>query len=274
MTFCNISTNFLNTSNIYFGTNDLFSQFNTFTPTFGMFNPFSMNSFMPFNSSYLFNWNMPLFSNINTSPVFTSMTNYSFIPFTKWSTDSINYNNYSFCSNNATFAGGKNFDNSQKHDSFGKYSRNVSGNINNNYANLSKSAAYQKALNDSNLENLSSGGNRWQISTASFRTDIPFAKKGTGKILDKVASNIGCDLVVTSALGTGQAGNPHQRGGYVSHHNADNPKLDLKIPSGMSSSSFAKKLKNTGYFSHVLNEGDHIDVQIDPEKYNSLDQLA
>lgn len=247
MTFYNFFTN-LNTNYFDFGLNNWFSPFNNvFIPNLtSLFTPISCN-----------------FNNFITTPIF---------PVNGWSTASNNFTDYSFSFNNK-FSPGTTTD-GQNRKRTNNYNYAGNGNINNGYLHLSKSAAYQKALNDSNLENLSNGGRKWQISTASFKTDIPFAKKGTGKILDEVASKTGCNLVVTSALGTGQAGNPHQRGGYKSHHNADNPKLDLSIPSGMSASAFEQKLRNTGYFSHILNEGDHIDVQIDPSKYNSLNALA
>ncbi len=154
---------------------------------------------------------------------------------------------------------------SQNTGSF-NYNKSVSGNIDNSYTNLSLSAARQKALTDTNLEELK-GGQNWQIAEASFRTDIPFAKKGTGEILEKVAQEIGETLVITSALGTGEAGNPHQKGGYASHHNAENPKLDIRITGN--AQELAQKLRDTGYFSRVSVESDHLDVQIDPAKFTT-----
>ena len=156
-------------------------------------------------------------------------------------------------------------------NSFTNYTRSASGKINNSYVNLSKSAAFARAKNDSNLEQLT-GGKNWSISEASFRTDIPFAKKGTAAILDKVATLTGENLVITSALGTGEANNPHVKSGYSSHHNAENPKLDIRINGN--GKSLAQKLKGTGYFSRVSIESDHLDVQIDPSKYQGLDAIA
>lgn len=152
------------------------------------------------------------------------------------------------------------------------FSQKINGNINNSYLNLSKSAAYQKAKTDSNLEELSSG-NRWQISKGSFVTDIPFAKKGTAAILDKVTDMIGENLTITSALGTGEGANPHQKGGYSSHHNAENPKLDISTR-GKNANLLAQKLKDTGYFTRVSIESTHLDVQIDPKKFNNISTLA
>ena len=210
-----------------------FNGFNSF-----WFNQFDMtNFFSGFNN---FTWQMPTFDNFTfTLPSFksTSLSNKS--------------------SSGSTFK---------------PFSQNISGNINHSYLGLSKASAYQKAKSDSNLEELK-GGSRWQISSASFRTDIPFAKKGTGAILDKVAAAIGEELIITSALGTGEAGNPHQKGGYASHHNAENPKLDISTR-GKNASVLAQKLKDTGYFSRVSIESDHLDVQIDPSKFKTLNTLA
>lgn len=267
MTFYNIFAN-LNTNNFNFGLNNLLNPMALLTP-FTVFNqPCNIFNFSSFNCMSMFlNWNSS--SNFNFNFNLNNSANQIFNT-APWSTSTtINFSPSSYFNNTSSsydFSTPKNYTNN--------YNKNVSGNINHSYATLSKSAAYSKALNDSSLENLSSGGKKWQISSASFKTDIPFAKKGTGKILDIVAETIGVNLVVTSALGTGQAGNPHQRNGYASHHNAENPKLDLKIPPGMSAATFAQKLRNTGYFSHVLNEGNHIDVQIDPAKYRSLNTLA
>lgn len=260
-----------------------FSGFNNwFFPSFGMFEQFTMPTL---------NWNMPSLFSFNTFPTINFSNffsnniwnNQSLFNFSNNTQATIDYSNYSW--NNYNFApifttpptnttNSTNIVKKKTSSQNANYSKNVSGNTNNTYSTLSKNAAMEKALNDNNLEDLSHGGNRWNISKASFRTDIPFAKKGTGRILDKVAAEIGCNLIVTSALGTGDPGNPHQRSGYSSHHNAENPKLDLGIPSGMTSAQFAQKLKNTGYFCRVSPEKDHIDVQIDPAKYSNLSAVV
>ncbi len=272
MAFYNLFTHLNTMNNFNFGLNSLLNPMAVFTQ-FNVFNqPFNNLCSNWNNSASLFNFNTP---NIFMPSVFNLNTSYNVAP------QQLNTN--SWCTNNYTLSDSYNFslnnssaltNKTRYNSSNSSKSQRVSGNINNSYANLSKSDAYKKALGDSSLENLSSGGRKWKISSASFKTDIPFAKKGTGIILDRVAESLGVNLIVTSALGTGQAGNPHQRGGYSSHHNAENPKLDLKIPTGMNSATFAQKLRNTGYFSHVLNEGDHVDVQINPEKFRSLEAVA
>ena len=130
------------------------------------------------------------------------------------------------------------------------------------YATLSRSEALTRAQNDSNLERLR-GGARWTISNASFKNDIPFAMKGVNNFLDRLTSEIGENLTVTSALGTKNS--PHARN--AGHYDPINPKLDFG--GGLSYSEanrIASKLRNTGYFSNVLvkTHGNtaHIDVKI------------
>ncbi len=142
--------------------------------------------------------------------------------------------------------------------------------IDNSYSSLTKAQAERKASSDTNLERLS-GGKNWSVAD-TFWTDSPYAKKGTGQILDRVSNMLGEKLVITSALGTGQKGNPHVRQGYKSHHNAENPKLDIRTNGN--ARQFAERLRATGYFSHVLPEGDHVDVQIDPSKFRQFSTLA
>ena len=152
-----------------------------------------------------------------------------------------------------------------------KYALSGGKKVDNSYVSLSKSQATKKAQSDTNLERLS-GGRNWSVSDSSFRTDIPYAKKGTGKILDKVSDMIDEKLVITSALGTGQTGNPHVKSGYASHHNAENPKLDIRTNGH--GRELAAKLRATGYFSRVSLESDHLDVQIDPSKYEQFSATA
>lgn len=152
------------------------------------------------------------------------------------------------------------------------YSKAVSGEIDNSYLGLNKREAERKAQNDPRLERLS-GGNGWSIQNASFTTDIPFARKGTSAILEKVSKLIGKELVITSALGTGEPNSPHAKKGYASHHNATNPKLDISLK-GHNANDLAAKLRSTGYFSRISIESDHLDVQIDPSKFNSLEVIA
>lgn len=145
------------------------------------------------------------------------------------------------------------------------------GNVSHRYLQWSKNEAEQHAKRDKNLEHLN-GGRNWSVANTFF-TDIPYAKKGTSIILDKVASILGEKLVITSAVGTGEPNTPHIKyNGYKSHHNAENPKLDIRTNGN--ANAFAARLKSTGYFSHVLAEGDHIDVQIDPAKYRELNIQA
>lgn len=143
--------------------------------------------------------------------------------------------------------------------------------IDNSYMYLSLEQAKQKAKNDSNLE-LLKGGKNWSVACESFITDIPYAKKGTGVILDKVAGMIGEKLTITSALATGEKNNPHQKNGYESHHNAENPKLDIRTNGN--GYLLAQKLESTGYFSLINVEGNHLDVQINPSKFNNFEAIA
>lgn len=145
-----------------------------------------------------------------------------------------------------------------------------SGSTNNKYLHYTTTkAAENAAKNDPNLEKLENVAGKVEIVSSSFITDIPYAKKGTTKILRKVSELIGEQLYITSALGTGHPENPHGKSGYESHHNADNPKLDIRVPNGYTPQEFADKLDKTGYFSHVLVHGTHIDVQIDIDKYSA-----
>ena len=148
------------------------------------------------------------------------------------------------------------------------------GTIKNDYIDLNVAQAEKKARTDENLENLQelSKGKKWSISAGSFKTDIPYAKKGTAEILDKVTEMIGEEIVITSALATGHPKNPHKKSGYDSHHNSENPKLDIRTRGN--SANLAEKLRKTGYFSWIYPEGDHLDVQIDPKKYNELDAMG
>ena len=151
---------------------------------------------------------------------------------------------------------------------FTAYSKSVSGGVDASYSSLSRENALDKAKNDSRLECLK-GGKGWSLA-GTFNTDIPYAKKGTSEILTRVAEMVGESLVITSALGTAGTAlekTPHAIGGYVSHHNAENPKLDVDITSKTHGERLAKKLQETGYFSHISIESDHLDVQIDPSKF-------
>lgn len=148
------------------------------------------------------------------------------------------------------------------------YNKPVNGTIDHSYANLSKAEAEKKAQNDSRLERLS-GGQGWSLAN-TFETDIPYAKKGTSEILTRVAELVGENLVITSALGTAGTSKqttPHEIGGYVSHHNAENPKLDIDCRDNAHVKQLAQKLEATGYFSHIHQHATHIDVQIDPNKF-------
>lgn len=229
---------------------------------------------MSFDNVYL-NFNMPSFDTTFSSWNFGLPSFFSYNPllqFDWFDFSNVFPTNFTFNTNNTIWNTPATFDFIQTpKKSFTNFSKNVSGSVNNSYLNLTKSAAFAKAKTDSNLEQLK-GGRNWSISEASFRTDIPFAKKGTAAILDKVAAMTGENLVITSALGTGEANNPHQKSGYASHHNAENPKLDIRINGN--AQAFAQKLKNTGYFSRVSVESDHLDVQIDPDKFKSLDTVA
>jgi len=154
-----------------------------------------------------------------------------------------------------------------------KSKQNIKG-IDTSYSRMSKEKAEKRAAKDSRLERLI-GGKGWSIVEKLFITDIPFARKFTGKILSFVHSLIGEHLFVTSALGTaGNGGNttPHKvkENRYRTHHNAENPKLDLRTNGH--ANQLEKKLNSTGMFSWVYNEHNHLDVQIKPEVYMALEK--
>ena len=140
--------------------------------------------------------------------------------------------------------------------------------VDTSYSKLSREKALEKAKNDSRLEKLN-GGKGWSVAKDSFITDIPYARKYTGEILSFVSSIIGENLVVTSALGTaGTAKNktPHKISrSYCTHHNAENPKLDIRTNGN--SKKLQRKLLLTGMFSRVSVEPDHLDIQIKNEVY-------
>ncbi len=145
------------------------------------------------------------------------------------------------------------------------------------YSTMSRDAALKAAAADSALERLS-GGKGWSISDASFINDIPYARKGTGAILEKVSDMIGEDIVVTSALGTKTS--PHVKSeSSASHYNRENPKLDLGGGLTLAQAQELKtKLDKTGMFALVEVESDgstaHLDVQIAESAFKSLDTLA
>ena len=149
-------------------------------------------------------------------------------------------------------------------------------NIDNTYANMNRSEALERAKTDRNLEDLRTKNYTGWILKNTFATDIPFAKKGTAQILQRAYELTGIKLEISSALGTNGNGkdtkSPHYKdNGYASHHNAENPKLDISYSSisgtGMNGYDFAKKLYDTGLFNWVYVEGDHLDVQIHPDVY-------
>lgn len=223
------------------------------------------------------NFNFFNFNNQNFFELFQGVNNFATTSFTNFEFQKVNDNVKSDSNINSIISKSppkldvKLSTTIQPKSNFTNYTKSTSGSINHSYINLSQKEAFEKAKTDSNLEQLC-GGTNWSISEGSFVTDIPFAKKGTAAILDKVTSLIGEKLVITSALGTGEAGNPHVKNGYASHHNAENPKLDIRLNGD--GKSLAKKLKATGYFSRVSLERDHLDVQIDPSKYQGLCAIA
>lgn len=143
--------------------------------------------------------------------------------------------------------------------------------VDTSYSRINRTKALKKAKNDKRLEELK-GGKGWSIAENSFITDIPYAKKFTGKILSIVSEIIGEHITVTSALGTGGIkGNktPHKvTQNYCTHHNAENPKLDIKTNGH--ANKLRKKLIATGLFSRVSVEPDHLDIQIKAEVYEVL----
>ena len=142
--------------------------------------------------------------------------------------------------------------------------------VDNRYSKITKKKANELVKKDPRLEKLS-GGSGWSVKNETFRTDVKYARKYTGKILSYIANITGIDLIVTSALGTGQHGNPHKKNGYASHHNAENPKLDLTAKN-CSLKQLQARLISTGFFSRVSREKTHLDVQIKPEVYLAFEQ--
>lgn len=144
--------------------------------------------------------------------------------------------------------------------------------VDTSYSKMNRTKAINRAKNDTRLEELK-GGKGWSISNDSFITDIPFAKKCTGKILSIVSDIIGEHITVTSALGTGGSKGrktPHKvSNNYCTHHNAENPKLDIKTNGH--AAKLRKKLIATGLFSRVSVEPDHLDIQIKAEVYKVLE---
>lgn len=150
-----------------------------------------------------------------------------------------------------------------------KVQKNVENSPNRYLCYTTTKAAAEAADNDPSLEKLND--NNWiTISSHNFKTDIPYAKKGAMSIMTEVAKLLNTKLTITSALATGHPRNPHAKATDHSHHNANNPKLDLAIPAGMTDREFATKLHNTGYFANVIPERDHVDVEIDPKKFDAV----
>ena len=150
-----------------------------------------------------------------------------------------------------------------------KVQKNVENSPNRYLCYTTTKAAAEAADNDPSLEKLND--NNWiTISSHNFITDIPYAKKGAMSIMTEVAKLLNTKLTITSALATGHPRNPHVKATDHSHHNANNPKLDLSIPDGMSDEVFADKLLSTGYFVKVIPEGNHVDVEIKPEMFDAV----
>ena len=145
--------------------------------------------------------------------------------------------------------------------------------VDTSYSKMNREKALKKAKKDERLEELT-GGKGWSIAKDSFITDIPFAKKFTGKILSIVSDIIGEHITVTSALGTAGCNGkktPHKvTQNYCTHHNAENPKLDIKTNGH--AAKLRKKLISTGLFSRVSVEPDHLDIQIKSEVYDVIEQ--
>ena len=257
MSFFNL---FTNNSNFLYSNDFGFTNWGSYTTPM-TFNPepsiftgsFGLPTFSPFSFSNPFtNFQLPIFSNFVPSiPGPTNMFSY-FQPPTFYFNSAQNSRHETYHSTRASSGTGNN-----------KYLK---------YKNTKDAA--NAAKNDPNLENISGGGSHWAISENSFKTDIPFAKKGTGQILDIIWSklNIKGKLTITSALATGAPGSPHVVSSNKSHHNADNPKLDILYPKEYANNhaGFKKLLDSTGLFSHTLAEGDHIDVQISAETYQKF----
>lgn len=205
------------------------------------------NNFMPqvgYNDMSLFNF--------NSAPSFDTWMNFNntanFDSFTKSSVKTTNKN------------------------SLDKYQTRTGGY--HSYCYLSRSEAIRKAEKDSNLEELT-GGNGWSIASNCFKNDIPYAKTGTGALLDKVYNMTGIKFQITSALGTKSS--PHVKSkSYCSHYNPNNPKLDIQTKDCSASSvkKLRTKLLATGLFEfanvEVHGNTAHIDCQFKESAYQTV----
>lgn len=144
------------------------------------------------------------------------------------------------------------------------------------YKNMLRKEAIENANKDDNLEKLK-GGEGWSVATSCFKNDIPYAKKGINKLLDKLRELIGINFQITSALGTKNS--PHNKGrnpnAAAGHYDQNNPKLDIQ-PMNCSVAAVEKlcaKFKATGLFKFVNVEKHsdgktaHIDCQFSEEAF-------
>ena len=136
-----------------------------------------------------------------------------------------------------------------------------------NPGKLSRSEAIKKVKLDKDYEDLSKGGKNWKIAPGAMVNDIPFARAGVGKLLDATGIK---GLEITGAMGTKNS--PHAgKGTGKGHYSGTKLDISTRGKSRKEIESLANQLMQSGIFSEVLVENDHIDVQF---KKSSLSPFA
>lgn len=268
----------------------------SFMPAFNNFYPnYYNNIFAPIASGFsaiLGNQNFNVSINYNSSPWLGGVS--GFTP--NWFNFDNNYNSIGFPNFNFDWSSVKfNMPTYTPSISYKSEKHNKTGNIEKNNK-ISKRGKYENgardfgtmwrdealiaAKNSKFLENIESGGKGWTLHHESFTTDIPYARKGTKAILDKVYEQTGIRMRITSALGTKGRNNsirsPHSGAGdYLtsSHFYEANPKIDICAVDG-NNKRLAEKLNATGLFDRVSLESDHIDVRIKDGAYSQFSVTA
>ena len=270
----------------------------SFMPAFNNFYPnYYNNIFAPIASGFsaiLGNQNFNVSINYNSSPWLGGVSGFT----QNWFNFGNNYNSIGFPNFNFNFDWSSvkfNMPTYTPSISYKFEKHNKTGNIKKNNK-ISKRGKYENgardfgtmwrdealvaAKNSKFLENIESGGTGWTLHSASFTTDIPYARKGTKAILDKVYEQTGIEMRITSALGTkgrnSSIRTPHSGAGDYStssHFYEANPKIDICAVNG-NIKQLAEKLKATGLFDRVSLESDHIDVRIKDSAYSQFSATA
>lgn len=126
-----------------------------------------------------------------------------------------------------------------------------------NPGKLSRADAIKKIKLDKDYEDLSKGGKNWKIAPGSMVNDIPFARAGVGKLLDATGIK---GLEITGATGTKTS--PHSgKGTGKGHYSGTKLDFSTRGKSREEIENLANQLMQSGIFSEVTIEKDHIDVQ-------------